>query len=102
MTLAIELAMAFAGGMAIAAGFCAALWLSLRQLGRRRHPGLWLVLGGVARLALVLLALQLLTRWQPLPVLFALGGFVLARAVALRVLATGERPRSARRRARTV
>lgn len=85
----LNLAAAFAIGLAIAALYHAALWVAVRRLPRARHPSLWLLGGAAVRIALLLVAWYWIAdgRWQVL--LACLFAFVVVRMVATRWVRTG-------------
>lgn len=89
------LGLAFVIGGALGVFYFGTLWLVVRRLDRLAWPALWIGLGGILRLAVVLVLFALLvgTRWERL--LIALVGFLAARVVLTRWLG---RPAEARRR----
>ena len=86
MSLGAELFLVFIGGLSIGALFCLTLWWSVRRLAGRRSHSVTLLLGGAARVVMVLAALYLITGLRPVQVAVALTGFILARAIVTRAL----------------
>jgi F1F0 ATPase subunit 2 len=79
-----SLVLAFLAGMAFGGAYMAALWSSVRRLGRARTPALALLGGAVLRLALVMAAFYLVMdgSWERL--LACLAGFVVVRVAVTR------------------
>ena len=86
MNVNLDLLLAFSGGVLTGALFCVALWRSVRRLQARRSRGVTLLMGSAIRVAMVLIALYLITGLRPGETIAALAGFVLARSSVSRLL----------------
>lgn len=80
-------------GVAIGAAFFAGLWLTVRGVAEQGRPRSLLLVSFAVRAAVAVGVLALLARQGPLPLLGALGGFLLARVLVTR-LVSGRAERS--------
>lgn len=87
MTGAVEGPLAAAaGGAALAVLYLAGLWAFVRRLAGRIHPGAWVLGGAALRVALVCAGLWIVSGGDALPLLAALGGFVVVRTASLAII----------------
>lgn len=85
MSLFATLTLTLLLGAALGWVYFLALWTTVRELPQRGHPGLWVALSFLARLALVVAAFTFVVRWGGWPALAAtLAGFLIARTVMVR------------------
>lgn len=90
MIATIELPLAFSLGFLAGALYYLGLWLTVRQLPAVKNQALFIFSSFAARIALLALALAVISRGDPLNFLACLAGIVLARWVAARE--SGKRP----------
>jgi len=86
--LYLHLVSVFAGGMVLGALFFAGLWLSVRRLNHVRRPELLMVSSYAARMSMVIGGLYLLSDGDWRTLTSALAGFILARMLLVRLLAS--------------
>ena len=85
MKLAVSLGIPLLAGAALGLAYFLALRVTVQRLHQQRHPGMWMALGLIARLALALAVFVLAVREGGWPALAAaLAGFLLARTVLVR------------------
>lgn len=75
---------AVVAGAALGALYLLGLWYTVRQQPRLRHPGVWLLLSIVGRMALLLSAFYLVMAGSPLRLLACVVGFYVTRIAMTR------------------
>lgn len=88
MNLYQQLLLGFAAGVPLGAAYFLGLWATVRQLGRSRHPALWMLASLLLRMAMLLAGFGFLARfggWQA--VLAGLAGVLAVRVYLQRRLA---------------
>ena len=79
-----KLALAFAGGIALAVLYFGGLWLTVRRVPKLRSPHLWTLGSFLLRLAVIVVAVVLIARIHWRYAAAAMAGFILLRLVLVR------------------